>query len=428
MTENYPEKIYVELTTRCNLRCPMCVKFAEGSCISEGDLPLDLFKKLGPSLAHVKSLVLNGIGEPLLHPDIEEIIGFARARMPADGIIGFQSNGILLDEQRAGRLVRAGLDTLCLSLDNLDLCDPGGDRSGGHAFPAVARAVANLGRAKRETDRGFRIGIETVLSRESVGDLPDIVAWAAGHGVDYVVATHLFLYGGANDEASLFNPNSTEAIAVFNKYNEMAARQGVDLRDYLATYLKFAKTPADLEVLRLVEAMQKEAREKDIHLHLRSLLENTGRNPATVEEAFRRAGEIATRAGIELYLPPLQAHARRFCPFIAEDAVFIAQNGDVMPCHFLWHSYACRVLGEEIQVRERVFGTLSEEAIETIWQKAEYRQFRREAAAGDYASCWSCSLGPCATLINDDQYANDCYGSQAPCGHCQWSLGGVRCL
>ena len=83
MTNICPEKIYVELTTRCNLKCRMCVKYTAGSCIAEGDMPLELFKKLLPSLGHVRTLILNGIGEPLLHPDLDEIIALARARMPA---------------------------------------------------------------------------------------------------------------------------------------------------------------------------------------------------------------------------------------------------------------------------------------------------------------------------------------------------------
>ncbi|KAB2888107.1 MAG: hypothetical protein F9K32_17715 [Desulfobulbaceae bacterium] len=90
--------------------------------------------------------------------------------------------------------------------------------------------------------------------------------------------------------------------------------------------------------------------------------------------------------------------------------------------------YSCRVLDEDIQVQERVFGNIREQSLEEIWQSADYRQFRQQAGSNIYAPCWSCSLGPCATLINDSLYANDCYGSNVPCGHCLWSLGGIRCL
>ena len=423
MERPLPEKIYVELTTRCNLRCPMCVKQAKGSCIVEGDMPLTLFQRLLPSLAHTRSLVLNGIGEPLLYPDLEEVIRLARASMPADAAIGFQSNGLLLDRHRAERLMAAGLQTICLSLDSLDLTDPGG-----HSLFAVSHALEILLQARRQTGRRFRIGIETVLSRETIAGLPDLVRWAAGQEVDYLIATNLFIYDGSAAAGSLFNPNTTDAVAIFEKYNRMATAQGLSLHRYLAAYLKFTKTAADRELVALVERMQREARDKDIHLHLQSLIDHSSGDRGAVERAFHEARVIAGQHGLELFLPPLQAPAQRSCPFIADQATFIAMNGDVMPCHFLWHSYSCQVLGEEVQVRERIFGNIRRQTLEEIWCSDAYRQFRHQAASDDYASCWSCSLGPCAALINDDLYANDCYGSIVPCGHCQWSLGGIRCL
>ena len=423
MERPLPEKIYVELTTRCNLRCPVCVKQAKGSCIVEDDMPLTLFQRLLPSLAHTRSLVLNGIGEPLLYPDLEEVIRLARASMPADAAIGFQSNGLLLDRHRAERLMAAGLQTICLSLDSLDLTDPGG-----HSLFAVTQALEILLQARRQTGRRFRIGIETVLSRETIAGLPELVRWAAGQEVDYLIATHLFLYDGSAAAGSLFNPNTTDAVAIFERYNRMATAQGLSLHRYLAAYLKFAKSAVDRELVGLVERMQREARDKGVHLHLPSLIDHSSGDREAVERAFHEAQTIAGQHGLELFLPPLQAPVQRSCPFIADQATFIAMNGDVMPCHFLWHSYSCQVLGEEVQVRERIFGNIRRQTLEEIWCSDAYRQFRHQAASDDYASCWSCSLGPCAALINDDLYANDCYGSIVPCGHCQWSLGGIRCL
>ncbi|MEE4240350.1 MAG: radical SAM protein, partial [Desulfopila sp.] len=81
MSNLYPEKIYLELTTRCNLRCRMCVKYAAGSRIIEEDLPSAALANLGSCLDQIKTLILNGIGEPLLYPDLENVIRFARRRM-----------------------------------------------------------------------------------------------------------------------------------------------------------------------------------------------------------------------------------------------------------------------------------------------------------------------------------------------------------
>ncbi len=104
-----PSKLYVEVTSRCNLTCGMCVKQTPGSGIKEGDLSLPAFEALAPALPHVKALVLNGIGEPLLHPQLETFIRIAKPILPAHGWVGFQTNGLLLDYRRAAALADAGL-------------------------------------------------------------------------------------------------------------------------------------------------------------------------------------------------------------------------------------------------------------------------------------------------------------------------------
>ncbi len=429
MTASYPEKIYVELTTRCNLHCRMCVKYAAGSCIVEEDLPFEVFKNLRPSLALAKTLILNGIGEPLLHPDLEKIIHFAREHMPPGATIGFQSNGILLDEAKCLQLIATGLSTVCLSLDSL--ADTDTDQTAGeHSVAAVSKAIASLVAAKKRLTAGhFRIGLEMVLTKQTIDDLPKFVQWATEHGADYVIATHLLLYNRTTEDLSLFNPNSAEAVQLFNTYNERAAAQGINLTNGLSTYLKFTKTTADKAAVQLFQELQQEARDKDIRLHLQSLLAHSPDDAHRVAQAFAEAQAAAAQNGINLFLPSQQALSERTCPFIAEQAVFIAASGAVMPCHFLWHTYSCRVLGEEVQVQEATFGTIRKQPLEKIWQGLEYTKFRQEAGRYDYASCWSCSLGPCATLVNDNILtANDCYGSQVPCGHCQWNLGGIHCL
>jgi putative metalloenzyme radical SAM/SPASM domain maturase len=427
MNDLCPGKIYVELTTRCNLHCRMCVKYAEGSCIVEEDLPFEVFKNLRPSLARAKTLILNGIGEPLLHPDLLKIIGFARAHMPPKAAIGFQSNGLLLDEQNCLELIATGLSTLCLSLDNLDDTT---EQAGEHSVVAVSKALSGLLAAKKQVTAGhFKIGLEMVLTRQTIGNLPKFVQWAADHGANYVIATHPLLYNRATEDVSLFNPNTAEAVHLFNVYNERAAVQGIDLAGSLSAYLKFTKTTADKAAVRLFQELQQEARDRDIRLHLQSLLAHTPADTPRMEQAFAEAQAVAGQNGIELFLPTQQALSERTCPFITEQAVFIAASGAVMPCHFLWHTYSCRVLGEEVQVQEYAFGTISQQPLDKIWQNLAYTRFREEAGRDDYAPCWSCSMGPCPTLVNDNVHAaHDCYGSQVPCGHCQWNLGGIQCL
>jgi putative metalloenzyme radical SAM/SPASM domain maturase len=428
MNDLLPQKIHVEITTRCNLHCRMCVKQAEGSCIPEEDMSLELFMRLAPALKEARKLILNGIGEPLLHQDLLEMVRFARMHMVPEASIGFQSNGLLLTYPFAKDLIEAGLSTICLSLDSLET-QAGKEEIDGHGVAAVTKAIAALSQARKELPGNFKIGLEMVLTRETAAELPNVVQWAAEHGVDYIIITHLLLYDAASEELSLFNPNTRDANQLFNKYAERAAAEGLNLKSGLAAYLKLSRSPADQRIAKIFTEMQKEASEKDIRLHLQSLVRHSDMDPATLEQLFGVAGKVAEQQGIEIFLPPLQTEAEKSCTFMAENATFITTGGAVMPCYFLWHTYSCRVLQEYIQVQERSFGNIGDQSLQAIWHSPEYRQFRHEAGSYEYASCWNCSQGPCSTLVNDNLLsANDCYGSQVPCGHCQWNLGGIRCL
>lgn len=105
----FPSRLFVETTTRCNLKCRMCVKQSGDGGICEGDISPAVFAALEPALPHVEALVLNGIGEPLLHPGLEEFIRRAKELMPAGSWVGFQSNGLLLDNDRADSLVHGAV-------------------------------------------------------------------------------------------------------------------------------------------------------------------------------------------------------------------------------------------------------------------------------------------------------------------------------
>jgi len=65
------KKVYIEITNVCNLNCDFCAKTKR----KPGHMPLKLFKKV---LEEVKPLTdeitLHVMGEPLLHPEFEEII------------------------------------------------------------------------------------------------------------------------------------------------------------------------------------------------------------------------------------------------------------------------------------------------------------------------------------------------------------------
>ncbi|HEY6009622.1 MAG TPA: radical SAM protein, partial [Geobacteraceae bacterium] len=185
-----PSKLFVETTTRCNLGCFMCVKQAGSSGVTEGDLAPATFAALEPAFLHLEALVLNGIGEPLLNPHLEEFIRRARRAMPATGWIGFQSNGLLLTNLRALSLVAAGLDRICLSIDAASPDTFRRVREGGELLD-IEHAFAALVAARERCQRpDFRIGVEFVVMRSNLGELPAALRWAARQGASFAIVTH----------------------------------------------------------------------------------------------------------------------------------------------------------------------------------------------------------------------------------------------
>lgn len=421
-----PRKLYIETTTRCNLACEKCIKQMPESRITERDFPVALFERLLPHLAGVETLIVNGIGEPLLYPHLAEIIRGARAVMPAQTEIGFQSNGGLMTRRMAERLVAAGVSTVCFSVDSVQ---PANALTGTTApsAQAVASALHALGQADQAGT--VRRGLEIVVSTENIVQLPDLVRWGAGHGVAYILVSHLFAYDAEMADKSLFSPVPLELIRLYEKYRQRALEQGIDWEVALQEYQVKSKTGPGEGALHLLDAMRRELQGSELSLHLPNLLAYDAGRMHTAEAAFSEAEEAAAACGISLSLPPLHAQIERSCPFIEDEAVFISVGGEVMPCHFVWHSYDCMAGSEVIRVEERSFGNLEEASLDQIWNGAVYRQFREEARRAEYSRCWGCPQGPCADVVNNNLLAaNDCHSSIVPCGHCRWSIGGLRCL
>jgi MoaA/NifB/PqqE/SkfB family radical SAM enzyme len=98
---------------RCNLACTYCNEYDDVSkpvAIEIMQQRLDHIARLGASV-----ITISG-GEPLLHPDLDDIIAHTRRRGMIAGMI---TNGYLLTAERIKRLNRAGLDHLQISIDNV---------------------------------------------------------------------------------------------------------------------------------------------------------------------------------------------------------------------------------------------------------------------------------------------------------------------
>jgi MoaA/NifB/PqqE/SkfB family radical SAM enzyme len=113
MSADHPLLAHIIPVRRCNLACKYCNEFDDFS----KPVPTDvMFRRIDKLAALGTSVITISGGEPMLHPDLDDII----RRIRSHGMIaGMITNGYLLVAERIQRFNRAGLEWLQISIDNV---------------------------------------------------------------------------------------------------------------------------------------------------------------------------------------------------------------------------------------------------------------------------------------------------------------------
>jgi MoaA/NifB/PqqE/SkfB family radical SAM enzyme len=114
LSTDHPLLAHIIPIRRCNLACKYCNEYDDFSKPVPTETMFRRVDKLGELGTSV--VTISG-GEPLLHPELDEIVG----RIRQHGIVaGMITNGYLLVPERIERLNRAGLEWLQISIDNVN--------------------------------------------------------------------------------------------------------------------------------------------------------------------------------------------------------------------------------------------------------------------------------------------------------------------
>jgi len=108
----HPILVHIIPMRRCNLDCTYCNEYDDVSKpvpLQEMKERLDILADMGTTI-----ITISG-GEPLMHPDLDEVIRHIRKRGMMAGLI---TNGFFLNKERIERLNDAGLEHLQISIDN----------------------------------------------------------------------------------------------------------------------------------------------------------------------------------------------------------------------------------------------------------------------------------------------------------------------
>ena len=114
LSTRHPVLAHIIPMRRCNLACGYCNEYDHSS----SPVSLDVMKRRLDKLADLgTSIVTLSGGEPMMHPQLDDLIHHIRVRGMIAGLI---SNGYYFTPERIKRLNKAGLDSLQISIDNVD--------------------------------------------------------------------------------------------------------------------------------------------------------------------------------------------------------------------------------------------------------------------------------------------------------------------
>ncbi|KWT85309.1 radical SAM/SPASM domain-containing protein [Candidatus Magnetominusculus xianensis] len=123
-SQAFPKMVTINTTYICNSKCPHCPYTnstirQEQRAIETPYMPEDVFKTIARQTGQNKSILrVSGAGEPLLHNRLIDYIEYAKAEGCQTGLI---TNGSMMTEDKASRLLSAGIDTIEFSVDAADI-------------------------------------------------------------------------------------------------------------------------------------------------------------------------------------------------------------------------------------------------------------------------------------------------------------------
>ena len=176
--------ISFEVTYNCNARCGHCHLGGPANDPNEVRAPASRFGELARRFKPVVAQVSGG--EPLLRPDLEDIVRAIRVPDRAPFVV-LTTNGFLLTRERYERLIAAGVDEFSLSFDFPD------ERH--DTFRAIPGLLGRITRLLESFGPGERkqITLSGVVHRDNFRDLEALAERARAWGVKMNFSTYTWL-------------------------------------------------------------------------------------------------------------------------------------------------------------------------------------------------------------------------------------------
>jgi radical SAM protein with 4Fe4S-binding SPASM domain len=310
----------LEPTFRCNLGCEMCPRFSSED--PQLDMTMETYGRIHEAMVFAHTVDFTGWGEPMLHPHIYQMVGMARDQGCATTMT---SNGTILNERNAARLIESGMQNLTISIDGLKPETFDAIRVGA-SFTKVTENLCSLTRIARQTNAPLQLGIAFTIQEQNAEELHLIVPWLVKIGAGTL---HL------------------------KQLNVVSNRE-----DWQRSFLKYAVSPGSQGA-----STQGTARLRQLESQV-----------LAVRQEAEKAG---IRVLIHSELPLTHKRQGRHCLAAPLNAVYFSYDGRVAPCCHFGHHVSRYFDGEYHPPSSLFYGNIQSQELTEIWNDPEFRSFRQ---------------------------------------------------
>jgi len=204
----------IELTTRCPLRCRMCIREGAANWKAQ-DMKLEDFRKISPCFGKAETIVLQGWGEPLLYKDLIEAVRIVRKK---GARAGFVTSGATVGKEFISELIDAGTDFIGFSLAGAAAKTHDAIRLNSD-FEVLLENIRFFSEIKKEKKLDKpRLHLVYLMLKDNMADVPLLVSLAKTAGIHDIILTNLIhINNGWQEGQRIFSctdppPNDFEAL------------------------------------------------------------------------------------------------------------------------------------------------------------------------------------------------------------------------
>ena len=195
MRKILPINVAIETNNNCNLRCPGCARTHKDFKAKNKIMSFKNFKKYFDMFPwNVCNIGLNGFGEPMLHPNIVDIVAYITENRP--GMVVWFSTNLLANKMEAyDKVFEKGLHHMNISVDSLNPKEADIVRTGTDTKKLAERIEYVLRNHKD------KINFSIVISRYNFNSFSGLTEKLIEMGAKRIVYTIIVPYG--KDDVSL---------------------------------------------------------------------------------------------------------------------------------------------------------------------------------------------------------------------------------